>query len=325
MKAFVLLLACLPYLGGLPAEAQELGESQGFKVYEKDDVIYLSNLDGNNERKLADGYSPALSPDRKHIAYINRSDLYLINLKTEEKLLLVNNAAVDSNMGAGNPQWHPNGKTIFFDFGSIDHLLHLYTVEIDGANLRLIVEFTTLANAWPSPFSPDGGKFLGTSCFDQCFNLLLFDLDTASDTRIELSSRTAYGAWSPDGLRIAFGGGPNLWGEDGENVVFPGLFVANVDDGQVRTNLEEVHVDSLSWSLDSARIAFTHVGEDIGPVGNTGAIEEGGVYEVGMDGTGLRSRNAHFDEWEFSTVTVVGRTSERTWGQIKAQQRKLHQ
>ena len=45
----------------------------------------------------------------------------------------------------------------------------------------------------------------------------------------------------------------------------------------------------------------------------------GGIYEVGPDGTGKRSRDAHFDAWEHaldSGTAIV----EKTWGQVKAQQ-----
>ena len=328
MKALVLLLACLSYLGGLPVWAQEEGENQGIKVYWKfvdDDreyVIYLSYLDGSGERELAVGNSPALSPDQNTVVYVRISDLYLMDLDTEVETLLFDNATYSTNMGAGYPHWHPNGRTIFFDFGSLA-LENLWAIESDGTNPRRIMADGFLAlGSWPSPFSPDGRKFLYTDCFDECATLGVVDLDAvtgSTDTsfpRTRLSRRTDYGAWSPDGRYVAFGASSEHWRG-------PGLFVSDVD-GQVQTVLEDVQVGSISWSLDSARIAFTQVGESLGPTGNTGAIEVGSIYEVDLDGTGLRSRDAHFEKWEFasdSTPTAVGLTSERTWGQVKREQR----
>ena len=204
-------------------------------------------------------------------------------------------------------QW----ETIFFDFGSIDTLIDLWAVESDGTNPRELIQQGSLANAWPSPFSPDGRKFLYNDCFDECFTLLVFDLDdlgtvtgsssTTSPSRTYLSRRTGYGAWSPDGGHIAFG---DVWG--------PGLFVADSAGTQVREILDNVQVGALSWSSDSRRIAFTQVSDG----GATGA--SGCIYEVGLDGTGKRSRDAHFDKWEHDLPSTV--VEERTWGQVKKEQ-----
>ena len=114
MKALVLLLASVLCFGGMPAKAQEEEtEDQGFKVYAKREVIYISNLDGSGERELTEGYHPALSPDRNHMAFGKRADLYLMDLETEEETLLLDNrTASPSGNGGGRtspmaPQW-PN-------------------------------------------------------------------------------------------------------------------------------------------------------------------------------------------------------------------------
>ena len=150
----------------------------------------------------------------------------------------------------------------------------IHAIEKDGTNLRLVVKGGGLYDFvfWPGPFSPDGRKLLYTDCHDDCATLLVLDLDTRN--RTELSGRAGYGAWSPSGSYIAFG---DEWG--------PGLFVSDPEGTQVRTVLKDVQVGDLSWSLDSTRIAFTYLGGDVGPTGNTGGIEQGGIYEVALDGT----------------------------------------
>ncbi len=315
MKALVLLLASVLCFGGMPAKAQEEEtEDQGFKVYAKREVIYISNLDGSGERQLAQGYDPALSPDRTRMVYIRLSDLYLMDLETEEETLLLDHTTIGGR-SIQTPRWHPDGRTIFFDFVSV-FLIDLWAVEIDGSNPRLLTKQGSLANAWPSPFSPDGRKLLYNDCFDECYTLLVLDLDdletvtgsssTDSPSRTYLSKSTSYGAWSPDGAHIAFG---DVWG--------PGLFVADSAGTQVREILDNVQIRFLSWSSDSRRIAFTQVSD-----GATGASD--GIYEVGLDGTGKRSRDAHFDRWEHAldSGTVVGdQPSEKTWGQVKKEQR----
>ena len=116
MKA-LLLLASLYWLGETPAEAQqEEADDQGFKVYSRREVIYISNLDGSGERQLAQGYDPVLSPERTQMAYVRLSDLYLMDMETEVETLLLNTTTMEGgsiNKGAGHPRWHPNGRRSF--------------------------------------------------------------------------------------------------------------------------------------------------------------------------------------------------------------------
>ena len=303
MMALVLLLASLSCLGGQPARAQKGGKDQGFKVYERSEKIYMSDLDGSGERKLAEGYSPALSPDRIHLAFGRNWNLYLLDLGTMEEEILVEYDENGLNRGAFFPQWHPNGRTIFFNMAN-GFLVDLYSIDIDGTNIRSVVEGGGLYYSWPNSFSPDGRKLLYSDCHDECYTLLVLDLDRSTHTC--LSKRTDYGAWSPNGRHIAFG---DVWG--------PGLFVADSGGWEVRQILENVDVGALSWSGDSTRIAFTRRDE-----GATGA--SGTIFEVGLDGTGLQSREAHFDAWDYSpdsTTAVVPTLDERTWGQIKEDSR----
>ena len=170
-------------MGGGSTEAQEEEtDQQEIKVYEKfvdrQFRIYISNLDGTGERLLAEGYDPALSPDRNQVVYVRNSNLYLMDLGTEEERLLLDTAPIDVNSGGHLPRWHPNGRTIFFEFAYTSLVIDLYAVESDGTNPRLLMENGALAlNSWPSPFSADGRKLLYTDCFDECATLGVVDLD----------------------------------------------------------------------------------------------------------------------------------------------------
>ena len=304
MKALLLLLASLYCFGGMPAGAQE-EENQGIKVYGRGGVIYKSNLDGSGEQRLTEGHEPDLSPDQRHVAYYRNRSLYLFDIETMEEKILVE---IDTGRSAASPVWHPRGSTIFFNRAGV-FLYDIYAVEKDGTNHRLVVDGGGLYDflSWPGPFSPDGGHLLYTNCHDDCESLRVVDLDTGN--RTELSGRTSYGAWAPNGRHIAFGDARG-----------PGLFVADPGGAQVQTVLEDVQVGDLSWSPDSARIAYTQ----LGGVESPGVRGEDAVYEVGLDGTGKRSREAHFDKWEHAldSTTVVGdQPSAKTWGQVKKDQR----
>ena len=227
----LLLLASLYWLGETPAEAQEEAEGSGFKVYDRRDVIYISNLDGSGERKLADGWSPGLSPSRTHIVYVRRGDLHLMDLETEEETLLLNTATMEGgsiNAGAGYPRWHPDGRTIFFDFGSAN-LLDLWMVEKDGTNPRELIEQGSLARAWPSPFSPDGRKFLYDDCFDECYTLLVFDLDTVTGSSSTTSpSRVPNDDYALGGQILPSTVEPDTWGGIKGRMSYHGWLLAAV-------------------------------------------------------------------------------------------------
>jgi TolB protein len=118
---------------------------------------------------------------------------------------------------------------------------------------------------------------------------IVFHSDPAGDSRLSLmrpdgSDLTLltdtvagypFGAWSPDGSRVAF-----LSGSFGEG----SLLVIDVD-GSDESHVTELQAISPAWSPDGARLAFEAV--------------EGGIYTVGADGTGLTEvvDDGHGPEW----------------------------
>ena len=106
---------------------------------------------------------------------------------------------------------------------------------------------------------------------------VVFHSDPAGDSRLSLmrpdgSDLTLltdtvagypFGAWSPDGSRVAF-----LSGSFGEG----SLLVIDAD-GSGETHVTDLQAMSPAWSPDGTRLAFEAV--------------EGGIYTVGTDGSGL--------------------------------------
>lgn len=307
---WVVLALALSCVGSWQSlEAQEEQGKQDIKVYDEREVIYISDADGGNERELTKGYGPSLSLDQKQIAFVRQSSLYVLDLGTmEEKLLLHYEDSRLPDPGtrsASEPKWSPNGKTIFFD--RISALLSdLYMIGVDGSNPQLVVKHGAIAwRTWPSPFSSDGRKLLYTDCFDECFTLLVLDLDTGE--KRQLSSRTSAGAWSPDGRRVAF-----------SDVYDGGLFVADLAKFETVDLLkdtamasEDFRVGELSWSTDGAQIAFTKLNR---------SNEVVGVYEIGVSGAGLMAREEHFPAWKHGDV-MPSVVDPSTWGQVKKETR----
>ena len=213
---------------------------------------------------------------------------------------------------ASNPHYHPDGRTIFFDMANV-FLVDLYSIEIDGTKFQEIRKGAGLplpGRAWPTPFSPDGRKLLFTDCFDECFTLLVLDLDTG--TSVEISPHTASGAWSPDGQKIAY---RSEWD--------PGLFVSTVD-GSLKQKLlgddafsDDYAVGEISWSPDGSRIAFTKI--ELENYTLDGPFREyvRRIFEVNTDGSGLRERDAHYPKWRYSLHSQATTVDRSSWGQIK--------
>ena len=100
--------------------------------------IYRINTDGSIRVLLkSGGFNPALSPDRKQVAFISagsqKPGLYLINTDGSGLKRIAQNAEGTSPWMA--PRWSPDGKQIAFcdPFGDA-----MFVVDADGSNLRRI-------------------------------------------------------------------------------------------------------------------------------------------------------------------------------------------
>jgi TolB protein len=110
-------------------------------VFTRDDAVYIANLDGLNETKIADGTFPALSPDGAKVAftsvekngdtYIRRIAVFDVGTRDLKRFDQV------PSTNSYYPRWSPDGKRILFTLQR-DEQWGIATVAADGTDFKPI-------------------------------------------------------------------------------------------------------------------------------------------------------------------------------------------
>ena len=214
--------------------------------------------------------------------------------------------------------WSPNGRRIAFASnrahpevaceGSHPRCDYdIYVMSADGTNVRRLTDDP--ANEREPAWSPDGSRIVFTSTRDQVgvpssdrYNAELYVMNADGSGQTRITDRPGVDtqpAWSPDGTRIVFRGGPCEFGEpvvcllhifsvapgggavtqltdvatydrkpdwrpDGGQLVFQREDSSNAfwtmnPDGSAQTRIPGLHTDP-AWSPDGTKIAFGYPG-----------------------------------------------------------------
>jgi TolB protein len=194
MKRMILLLFALA------ASPASVFCSERQIAFERDQAVWIANLDGTGEKKIADGIFPAISPDGTRVAF-NTTE------KTSDTTYARHIAVIDVATGKIDvfkdvpsdnsyyPSWTPDGKQILFTTRPRE-VWDLAVVNSDGTNFHVLKpgvqgEVTRYSPIW----APDGQSVF---CEDMA-NIFQIGLDGAVRVQWKINKIVPKGDMSGDG------------------------------------------------------------------------------------------------------------------------------
>lgn len=171
--------------------------------------IWLARLNGGALRRLSpdgvDERMPAFSPDGERLALVRDDGRGGTSIRLAS---LTDGGSRDLTAGHGSrvtnlfPAWSPDGRTLAFA-SNRGGRFRIWIMRADGGDPRAVTAAGAgdLAPTW----SPDGRQIAFVRQFpDGTADLLVRELASGSERRIELPGVESGPAWSPAGDRIAF-------------------------------------------------------------------------------------------------------------------------
>jgi TolB protein len=267
-------------------------------AFERNDAVYIANLDGTNEKKLADGIFPAISPDGTRVAFNT------VEEKTSDTTYVRHMAVVDVATGKVDvckdvpgtnsyyPSWTADGKQILFTTRPHE-VWDIAAINSDGTNFHVLKpgdqnEVTRYSPVWArdgqSVFCEDmtniyqiglDGGVLGQWKISE----IVPKGDMSGDCRIDVS---------PDGKRLLLG--IDMGEESGRKDWYgplPALWVFDLQ-SQKATRLTPKKL--FGWDgvwIDNDNVLF---------LSRAAGEKEDSIYRMSTDGKNLKRliKNARF-------------------------------
>ena len=158
-------------------------------AYEHRENIFVADIDGTHQKKIANGALPEISPDGTHIAFNTEADAktrpgperhIAIADVASGKVTVLKEIPSDNCFG---PVWSPDGAKLAFSIMA-DGEWHLGLVNADGSGFRFVKNAGLKADAFGAPEWSRDGKSIFCHDLD---NIYQIDLDGNVLKKWELS------------------------------------------------------------------------------------------------------------------------------------------
>src|SRR5258707_12221088 len=151
---------------------------------------------------------PAWSPDGKTVAFVNGSNIWLVNADGSNRRQLT----TDVQHEVSRPTWSPDGTTIAFSAyrqaADNSSTQTVYSVGVETGKEKALTTGWDMNPAW----SPDGTTILFESARNRIQGLFAMNPDGSSvHNLLAMSMYADYPTWSPNGTQIAFVGNGQIW------------------------------------------------------------------------------------------------------------------
>ncbi len=250
-----------PAPGGVVTDSPVAGRIAFVSSRDGNPEIYTINTDGTDLTRLTNDPAidegPAWSPDGRRIAFVRKSEIYLMNADGS-------NVRRTFSGSAGNPSWSPDGTKIAYSDGT-----DLWVVSPNAGGPPPTRLFETPGVDTQPSWSPDGTRLALVSdwyAYDFVWDIFLINADGSGFTGLTENSFDNLDylgpSWSPNGATIAH------------------VLITRLDIDQYRTTLAVMNADGTgrrsllpacsdcgavisfnklrsSWSPDGQVIAFT--------------------------------------------------------------------
>jgi Tol biopolymer transport system component len=206
--------------------------------------------------EASDGYGLRLSPDGRTIAFITPGRISTIGVDGADLATLVEGITNNEGDAQDAVSWSPDGSQIaYVDDGDI------FVMDADGSNIRQLT--TDPKGDFYPAWSPDGstiaywsGSRSGVDGGPRNSEIYTIPADGGSPTRLTNNDvSNIEPAWSPDGTRIAYWNGGELWvmasdGSDQRAIASP-------------SSIAEGAAWAPAWSPDGTRIVALRFDETL--------------------------------------------------------------